>query len=390
VSDHGPLDGIRVLDLTSVVMGPMATQILGDLGADVISIESARGDTNRYMGAGPVPHLSDVALNLLRNKRNVALDLKHPDGRAAFLRIAATSDVVVTNLRPGPLGRLGLNYEAVRTVRPDIVFCRAQGFPTASDRADDPAYDDIIQAAAGVADVVARSGAEPALAPTLLGDKVSGLTLLYAILAALVHRERTGEGQLVEVAMVDALSSFMLVEHSAGSTTTTTKHPSKGYQRILTTARGPKQTTDGWIVIFPYLQSHWDDLLVEGGRAELAGDARLTHSARGTDPTFGYEILGEILATRSSATWLAFCREHGIPATAVATLDTLVSELPIDHHPLAGSFRAVPSPVHFARTPTSRRRPAPLIGENNREILSEVGYSVDELDEMERAGVFRT
>src|SRR4051794_30594226 len=150
VAAAGPLAGVRVLDLTSVVMGPMATQILGDLGADVIAVESGRGETNRIMGPGSHPQLSGIALNLLRNKRNVALDLKAPDGRAAALRIAATCDVVVTNLRPGPLGRLGLAYDDVRVVRPDVVFCRAQGFPGDSERADDPAYDDIIQAASGM------------------------------------------------------------------------------------------------------------------------------------------------------------------------------------------------------------------------------------------------
>lgn len=367
----------------------MATQILGDLGADVISIESARGDTNRYMGAGPVAHLSDVALNLLRNKRNVALDLKHPDGRAALLKIAATCDVFVTNLRPGPLARLGLDYDAVRTVRPDVVFCRAQGFPTDGARADDPAYDDIVQAAAGVADAVQRSGAEPALVPTLLGDKVSGLTLVYAILAALFHRERTGEGQCVELPMVDALSSFLLVEHGAGATTISAKQPAVGYQRILTTERGPKQTLDGWIVVFPYLQSHWDDLLVEAGFDELLDDPRLTHSARGVDPSFGYETLGAAMATKSSAEWLAFCRDHGIPATAVVTLDDLVAGLPEFDHPVAGRYRSIPSPVRFSVTPSSIRRPAPLIGQHNREVLAEVGFDQTQLDAMEREGVFR-
>jgi crotonobetainyl-CoA:carnitine CoA-transferase CaiB-like acyl-CoA transferase len=213
----GPLDGIRVLDLTSVVMGPLATQVLGDLGADVITIESGRGDTNRGMGPGPMRQLSDVSLNLLRNKRNVALDLKAPAGLAALLRIAATCDVFVTNLRPGPLNRLGLGYDQIAAVRPDVVFCRAQGFRSDSPEADEPAYDDIIQAATGVTDVMRHVVGEPAMAPTLIADKVAGLVLTYAILAALFHRERTGEGQRVEVPMVDAVGSFMLVEHGAAA-----------------------------------------------------------------------------------------------------------------------------------------------------------------------------
>ncbi len=175
-TNAGPLSGIRILDLTSVVMGPLATQVLGDLGADIIGIESGRGDTNRGMGPGPHRQLSDVSLNLLRNKRNVALDLKDPAGIDALLKIAATCDVFVTNLRPGPLARLGLDYERIAAVRPDVVFCRAQGFPTDSPDADEPAYDDIVQAASGIPDVVRRATGLAAMMPILLADKVSGLS----------------------------------------------------------------------------------------------------------------------------------------------------------------------------------------------------------------------
>src|SRR5215813_12195925 len=178
----GALQGVRVLDLTSVVMGPMATQILGDLGADVITVENAHGETNRVMGPGPHPALSGTSLNLLRSKRNIALDLKHPDGRDVLMRLAATCDVFVTNLRRSSLGRLRLSYDEVRYARPDIVYCQAQGFPADTD-------------AAG------RAYGEPRLVPTLVADKVAGLTIVYAVLAALFHRERSGEGQYIEVPM---------------------------------------------------------------------------------------------------------------------------------------------------------------------------------------------
>ncbi|HEY7045833.1 MAG TPA: CoA transferase, partial [Jatrophihabitantaceae bacterium] len=186
----GALQGIRVLDLTSVVMGPMATQILGDLGADVITVENAAGETNRVMGPGPHSALSGTSLNLLRSKRNIALDLKHPDGRGVLMRLAATCDVFVTNLRPSSLGRLRLTYDDVRHARPDVVYCQAQGFPADTDRANDPAYDDIIQSATGVADAARRAYGEPRLVPTLVADKVAGLTIVYTVLAALFHRER--------------------------------------------------------------------------------------------------------------------------------------------------------------------------------------------------------
>jgi crotonobetainyl-CoA:carnitine CoA-transferase CaiB-like acyl-CoA transferase len=213
----GALAGTRVLDLTSVVMGPMATQVLGDLGADVISVESAHPDTNRAMGPGPHRYLSGVSLNLLRSKRNIAVDLKTEAGRQILRRLAATCDVFVTNLRPGPLERLGMRYEDVVALRPDVVYCQAQGFPSDSARADDPAYDDIIQSASGVADATDQAYGEPALVPSIFADKVSGMTILYSLLAAVVHRERTGEGQRIEVAMTEAVKAFMLVEHGAGA-----------------------------------------------------------------------------------------------------------------------------------------------------------------------------
>ena len=213
----GPLDGIRVLDLSSVVMGPLATQILGDLGADVITVENRDGDINRVMGPGPHPGLSGVSLNLLRNKRNISLDIAHPDGRAALLRVAAGCDVFVTNLRPGSVGRLRLRYPDVAAVRPDVIYCQAHGFPSDSPQADAPAFDDIIQAACGVPDVLRRANGLPDLMPTLLADKVSGLVLAYSIMAALFHRARTGEGQQVEVPMADAMLAFLLVEHGSGA-----------------------------------------------------------------------------------------------------------------------------------------------------------------------------
>ncbi len=387
----GPLSGIRVLDLTSVVMGPLATQILGDLGADVIAIESARGDTNRGMGPGPVRQLSDVSLNLLRNKRNVALDLKDPDGLAALLKIAATCDVFVTNLRPRPLARLGLDYEALCAVRPDIVFCRAQGFPSDSAEADEPAYDDIIQAAGGVPDIVRRANGAPAMAPILLADKVSGLVLAYAILAAHLHRERTGEGQQVEVPMVDALRSFVLVEHSAGAMSGQSRSArTTGYQRILTPFRRPQRTRDSWVAIFPYLDEHFTTLLVAGGRHELVGDQRLTREGRHAHTAFVYETLESIVASRTTAEWLEFCRAEGIPAAEAVDIDDVIDALPEREHPAAGRYKVVPPSVRFGRSPASVRSDAPLIGQHNREVLVEVGLGEEEIDALEARGVLRT
>ena len=389
----GPLHGVRILDLTSVVMGPMATQILGDLGADVITIEAAKGETNRVMGLGPHPQLSGVSLNLLRNKRNVALDLKTVDGRAAVLAIAATCDVFVTNLRPGPLARLGLGYDEVRAVREDVVFCQAAGFPSDSERADDPAYDDIVQAASGAADVIRRASADgdaPALFPTILADKVSGLTLTYAILAALFERERSGAGQLVEVPMVDAVQAFLLVEHGAGAIGRPPQEPA-GYHRILTPHRRPQRSIDGWIQVFPYTQAHYDALFAASGRDDLVGDERLsTTRARAANSELLYGTLESIIAGRTTDEWLSFCAEHAIPAAPMADLDDLVTALPNAEHPVAGTYKSVPPPVRFSRSPSTVRRPAPLVGEHNREVLREVGLDDAAIDALEASGALRS
>jgi crotonobetainyl-CoA:carnitine CoA-transferase CaiB-like acyl-CoA transferase len=383
----GPLAGVRILDLTSVVMGPLATQILGDLGADVITVEAAQGDIARIMGAGPRPDLSGTALNLLRNKRNIDLDIKAPAGHDALMRIAATCDVVVTNLRPGPAARAGVSYEDIRAVRPDVVYCQAHGFPSDGPRAAEPAYDDIIQSASGVADAARRTTGAPSLAPTILMDKVCGLTIAYAVSAALFARERTGLGEHIEVPMVDTAIAFMLVEHGAGAIPCPPLAPA-GYGRILTPERRPAQTADGWIGVLCYSREHYDTLFAAGGRHDLLGDERYaTGPARIANSTFLYREVAAVLRTGTTERWLAFCREHSIPATAVADLDDLVDALPEAEHPITGRYKTIPHPVRFARRPASVRRHAPLVGQHTEEILREVGLTGSEIAGLAADGI---
>jgi crotonobetainyl-CoA:carnitine CoA-transferase CaiB-like acyl-CoA transferase len=385
--ERGPLHGVRVLDLTSVVMGPYATQTLGDLGADVVAIEGRHGDTNRSMGPGPLPGLSGTSMNLMRNKRSLGLDLKHEDGRAACLRLVERSDVMVTNLRPGPLGRLGLAYDDVRQVRPDIVFCQAHGYPSDHEKAEAPAYDDIIQSASGIGELFARQGHQPALLPTLVADKVCGLTMASSILAALYHRSLTGRGQRIEVPMIDVTRSFLLVEHGAGAIAEPPQSE-PGYQRILTAERRPQRTVDGWINVLPYTDDHYHHLFRAGGRADLLDDPRIaTRESRIANSDTLYREVAAILAGRTTAEWLGFCDDHGIPCTAAASLQDLIDGLPIEEHPRAGTYHQIPPPVRFSATPASIRRHAPLMGSDGRDVLAEVGYGSDELDDLERAGV---
>jgi crotonobetainyl-CoA:carnitine CoA-transferase CaiB-like acyl-CoA transferase len=385
----GPLAGVRVLDLTSVVMGPYATALLGDMGADVIVVEGGAMEPNRMMGDGPHPQLSGVALNLMRNKRSIAVNLKDPAGREALLAVARTCDVFVTNLRVGALGRARLAYPDVAAVRPDIVYCEAHGYPTGSRRADEPAYDDVVQAAAGVADASRRQHGEPLLAPTILVDKVCGLTIAMAVCAALFRRAATGRGERIEVPMVDTAVAFMLVEHGSAAIPQPPLGRA-GYPRILTPHRRPQRTTDGWIHVLPYSRADFEALFAEAGALSLLGEVPYQN---GRDRTVNadalYERVGRIMATRSTAEWLEACRRIGVAVTEVATLDDLVGALPVGTHPVVGDYRVIPPAVGFDSAPAGVRRvrrPAPLVGEHTDEVLAEAGYSPAQVDQLRAGG----
>ncbi len=372
----GPLAGIRVLDLTRVVMGPLATQVLADQGAEVILVEAPGGDTNRVMGPGPHPELSGIALNLLRNKRSIDVDLKSAEGAELLQRLVPTVDVVVTTMRPKAVLKLGIDYETLRVLKPDLVYCQAQGFPLASERADEPAYDDIIQAASGVSDLMERIWGQPALIPTIFADKVCGLVMAQAICAALVHRERTGEGQHVEVPMQQAMAAFMLAEHGSGAISeppvNAPGHVAAGYPRIISPDRRPHPTKDGQVHLFPYLPRHYAALFAEAGVAGAQDDPRYADQrATLANSQSLYQDVRRLGPNRTTEEWLAYCRVAGIPATRVATIQDLVDELPLAEHPTAGPYRVIPQMALFSRTPGGVRRPAPLIGQHTAEVLRE-------------------
>lgn len=376
-TSRGPLAGIRVLDLTRVVMGPLATQVLADQGADVILLEADGGDTNRVMGPGPHPELSGISLNLLRNKRSIAIDLKSPEQRAAIEDLVRGCDVVVSTMRPHVLTRLGLDYESVRALREDIVYCQAQGFAVSSPRANEPAYDDIIQAASGVSDLIERVTGEPGLMPTIFADKVCGLVMAQAITAGLLERERTGRGRHIEVPMNQAMGAFMLVEHGAGAISeppvSAPGREATGYPRVLSPDRRPHPTSDGWVHLLPYRPEHYASLFGEAGIPGAADDPRyadLRSTIANSDSL--YRDVRKLTPTRTTAQWLDYCREAGIPATAVASLQDLVDQLPIAEHPHAGPYRVIPPMALFHGTPESVPSTAPLIGEHTAAVLDEL------------------
>lgn len=385
-----PLDGVRVIDMSSVVMGPFATQLLADLGADVIAIEDRRGDTNRSMGAGPHSQLSGVSLNLLRNKRSIGLDVRTDAGYEVLGRLVATADVFVSNLRPGSRRRARILHDDLRTFRPDLVYCAASGYRADDERADAPAYDDVIQAGVAVPDLFERVGMPPVLAPMLIADKTVGLMISNVVLAALFARERTGEGADISLAMVEVMKAFVLAEHGADAIPEPPLGPA-GYARILNPSRRPQQTADGLISVLPYEAHHYEAIFRVGGRDDLIGDPRTeSRRSRIANGESLYRDVAEIIRTRTTAEWVDIGREAGIPMSAIASLDDLVDELPLADHPHAGAYRVLPPMTGTTPSDATVRRPAPLHGEHNREVLAELGYADEQIDALTAADVLYT
>ncbi|WP_269332595.1 CaiB/BaiF CoA transferase family protein [Futiania mangrovi] len=396
---QGPLAGIRVVDLTSVVLGPYATQTLGDMGADVIKVEAPEGDVLRGIAPLRSPGMGAVFMNANRNKRSVALDLKQKAARAALLRLVAGADVFVHSMRPRAIARLGLAWEDLKAVNPRLVYCSAWGFGQGGPYEDKPAYDDVIQAMSGVADLAARQRAdgEPRYAPTILADKTAGLTVTWAIAMALFHRERTGEGQEVEVPMFETLTSFVLLEHMAGAVFDPPGGP-MGYDRVLAPHRRPYATADGHITVMPYTTKQWQRFFVAAGRPEMADDVRVTDAgARSRAIAELYGMIADAMPARPTAEWLATFEEADIPAMPVNRLEDLPEDPHLKatgffqrlDHPTEGPLVTTAIPVRFKASPGAIRRGAPRLGAHTREVLAEAGLSSGEIDALLATGAGR-
>ncbi|MBT6429234.1 MAG: CoA transferase, partial [Rhodospirillaceae bacterium] len=313
----GPLAGVRVVEITSVVLGPWAAQILGDLGADVIKIEPPAGDTTRNIGPARNTGMGSMFLGANRNKRSVVLDLKQPAGQAAALKLAAGADVFLHNLRPAAAQRLGLGYEAVRAANPTIIYCGTYGYRAEGPYADYPAYDDIIQAKSSVPVLHNMAQGVPNYMPSVVADKTTSLAVVYAINAALFHRERSGQGQAVEVPMFEAMVAFMMPEHLFGQSF---EPPltNAGYVRVLSPHRKPQATKDGFIAVLPHTDAHWRYFLGVAGHQAVLDDERFTDVAKRTQFIDDlYEQLADIIAERTTAEWLALLDPEILPFTAL-------------------------------------------------------------------------
>jgi crotonobetainyl-CoA:carnitine CoA-transferase CaiB-like acyl-CoA transferase len=333
-----------------------------------------------------------------RNKRSVVLDLKQPAGLAALERLTKTGDVFVHNMRPQAARKLGIDYAAVSTWKPDIIYAAATGFGAGGPYAERPAYDDLIQGMAGMAGLYGMVTGEPRYAPTVMADKTSGLFLLYAITMALFHRERTGEGQQVQVPMFECMVSFLMNEHMQARTFEPPQGAA-GYQRMLTPHRRPYATADGYICVLPYNNRHWQRFFALVGRPELATDERFAQqAARSKHIDALYAIVAESMRARSTAEWLALLGEADIPCGPMYTPDDLfhdphlqaVGMFPKIEHPTEGQIRHIKVPVTFAKTPGGLWRHAERLGGSSAIVLRELGYSEEQIAELEKSRVTLT
>lgn len=379
----GPLAGVRVVDLTSVLMGPWACQILGDLGAEVIKVEQPGGDGTRKVGPARNPGMSAFFLNMNRNKRSIVLDLKSKEGHAAFLALIKTVDVLVYNVRPQAMKRLDLDYESLRAANPRLIHAGAFGFGQDGPYAARPAYDDLIQGLAALPSLSADcSDGVPRYLPVTIVDRTVALHLVISVLAALKEREVSGLGQAVEQPMFETMAQYVLGDHLQGATF----EPPVGamrYERLITRERRPYQTRDGHICVLVYTDRHWEAFCGLIGRPELWGrDPRLASLTTRTEHVHElYGMVADAMATRTTGAWMDLLQKADIPANPMHTPESLLNDEHLTavgffrmvEHPSEGALRTMATPGRWSRTSPSVRRLAPRLGEHTAEVLAEIG-----------------
>jgi crotonobetainyl-CoA:carnitine CoA-transferase CaiB-like acyl-CoA transferase len=380
------MQGVMVVDMTTVGMGPYATQILGDMGAEIVKIETAEGDPFRDVDPSRNPKMGAPFLNLNRNKRSIVLDMRQEADRAHMFRLLDRADVFVSNTRPAGLQRLGLDAETLLADRPRLIHCSLVGFSERGPYAGRPAFDDIIQAMSGLAALQGHNGAEPAYVNTIIADKVTGLAASGAIAMALFERERSGRGQAVEVPMFEFMSAFTLVEHLSGATFSP-ETEGTGYDRVLSPDRRPYRTLDGHVSVLPYTTAHWQRFFEAAGRPELMNDPDLVDpNARSRTIGRWYQLLAAVVAERTTAEWLDIAKATDVPMAPINSPKDLLDDPHLnaigffgaDEHPTEGAVRTLGIPIQFSRTPGSIRNLAPELDGDRAELLAEI-YGQEEI-----------
>ncbi|MCV7183831.1 CoA transferase [Mycolicibacterium murale] len=379
-------------------MGPFATSMLGDFGAEVIKVEALDGDITRRMGPQRNSGMTALTLGLQRNKRSIAMDLKTTEGRDILARLVRDVDIVVCNLRPQSRERLGLTYSELTAIRPDVILCTAQAYAQDSTRRNEPAYDDMVQAASGLTGLAEAVDGTPRYAPYVIADKVSGLYIVIAILTALYHRAATGAGQHVEVPMVDAMIHFNLVEHLSGQTFSPPVGDF-GWSRVLVAERAPYRTADGYVCILPYTDANWRDFFALTGLTDLLTDPKFTDvDNRHQNMGYLHAVIGEITPHKSTQQWLDLCRDRNVPASGLLDLaqvtdDPYVTEqgvLQRRTHPTEGDYFSALTPIRLSESPVGLQRHAPVLGAHTAEVLTELGYTEEDISRLSDTAVVMT
>jgi crotonobetainyl-CoA:carnitine CoA-transferase CaiB-like acyl-CoA transferase len=386
----GPLKNIKVVDLSSVFMGPYCTLMLGDMGADVIKVERPSGDSTRYLGPAHHQGMGSMFLNLNRNKRSIVLDLKSEKGKEAMLKLIQDSDVFIHSLRPQAIEKLDLTYEDLLSVNPSIIYCGLYGFSKKGSYNDKPAYDDIIQAGSGIASVQGEMNGEPQYLSSLMADKTTGLIGLSTIIAALLYREKTGEGQEVEVPMFESMVSFSMIEHMYGHTFSPPIGDSV-YPRAASPFRKPYKTSNGYISVMIYNDKHWLSFFEIPGNEHLKKDTRFKDiSARTDNIHFVYKTIEDIIKTKTTEEWIELFEDNDIPCIKVNKPEDLFHDEHLNSigffneldHPTEGKIKNVGFPATFSKSRTELRKLAPTLGEDSEEILMEIGYEENEVKDI--------
>ncbi|HEY4663797.1 MAG TPA: CoA transferase [Comamonas sp.] len=379
------LEGLRVLDMTNVVMGPYATQILADLGADVIKIESPQGDTTRQIPPMRNADMGCLFLHLNRNKRSIVLDLKQRVCVDALIELATQSDVLICNVRPAALERLGISYEDLAARNPRLIWISLVGFGSDGPYAGRPAYEDLMQGLTGMPAMLVKAGSEqPHYVPLSFNDRVVGLHAAISMLAAVQWRERSGRGQFIEVPMFETMTQFTVGDHMGGQTFDPPEGP-MGYQRTLTKERRPYATKDGFICLVVYTDKHWRSFFEAVGQPDrFDTDPRVQSlRSRTTHARELYAELADCMRAHTTQEWLEVLRQADIPAAPMHTLDTVVQDPHLNavgmfelvEHPTEGVIRQLRAPTRWSVTPPVVRRHAPSLGEHTEEVLREIGLS---------------
>ncbi|MFN4037587.1 CoA transferase [Comamonas aquatica] len=395
----GPLAGVKVVDMTSVIMGPFATQILASLGAEVIKVESPEGDNMRHVGPMRNAGMGYIFLQANQGKQSVVLDLKNPSAKEALLRLLKDSDVLISNVRPQAMARLGLSYDDLKALNPRLIHVSCCGFDQAGPYAAKPAYDDLIQGATGVPWLSQQyGGGEPAYAPMTLGDRVTGLHAVYAVTTALYARERSGQGQAVVVPMFEAMTQFILGDHLAGLSFEPPMGGA-GYARLLTEHRKPYQTADGYLCVLIYNDKHWHSFFQAIGQPERMQDPMFaTHTQRAAHIDAVYAEVGQLMRQRTTAQWRTLLDAADVPNMPMASPEDLLQDphhqatgfVRTMDHPTEGPIKTTGVPTQWSQTPPATQpSPAPQLGEHTATVLLRLGYSNEEIAAMQASGACR-